>query len=115
MAEESVINVSKSTNGPALVISVSGKVDALTSPEFKKHLADAVGQNPKVICDMAGVTYISSAGVGALIENKNNAGKAGGDIVLCSLIPDVKKVFDLLGFSKFFKIYADQKEAVGKI
>jgi len=114
MSEESVINITKSQSGPAIILNVSGKIDALTAPEFKKKIAAAVAQNPKVICNLEKVHYISSAGVGALIENKNNASKMGGDVYLSNLNIDIKKVFDLLGFSNFFKIYKNPQEAIKK-
>jgi anti-anti-sigma factor len=60
------------------------------------------------------VHYISSAGVGALIENKNNASKGGGDVYLANLDSDVKKVFDLLGFSNFFQIFNSPEDAAKK-
>ena len=107
MSDETVLKLEKRQEGDISIVSAEGKIDALTAPALKKMLLGLSGKKPQVICDFKKVTYISSAGVGALIEFKNNAAKTGGNLVLCSLSAEVTKVFQILGFTEFFKITSD--------
>jgi anti-sigma B factor antagonist len=97
----------------ALVVSVSGNLDALTAPE----LADAIGKelrngNTNLVADLAGLEYTSSAGLRVMLNGVKEARQKGGDLRLAGIQPNVKKVLDLSGFTSIMKSYADVDAAV---
>jgi anti-anti-sigma factor len=63
------------------------------------------------VIDFGGLDYIASAGLGVLNGQLAAVRKAGGDIRLCGMNAKVRKVFDVLGYSKIFKILADASQA----
>lgn len=90
--------------GQALVVSVNGKVDTVSAPAFEKGFSDAVKREEnKVVLDLSGLEYISSAGLRVILS----AGKAlkarGGDLRLAAAGGSVKKVFQVSGFFSLFK------------
>ncbi|MEL7673807.1 MAG: STAS domain-containing protein, partial [Chloroflexota bacterium] len=73
--------------------------------------ATADGKN-KMVLEMAEVRYINSAGLRTLADILTQNQKAGGDLKLVNLHPKVKRVFQIIGFERFFNIYESIDEAV---
>jgi len=88
------------------VISVSGKIDAMTSRDLEVALVDLINQNKKI------VVYLSSSGLRVLMASLNKLRKENGDLLLAALKPFVKDVFSLTGAIRFFSIYPDSGEAI---
>lgn len=95
------------------VLSVSGKIDAMTSIDLEVALVDLINQNKKIlIIDMGNVVYLSSSGLRVLMASLNKLRKGDGDLLLASLQPFVKDVFSLTGAIRFFSIYPNPGEAI---
>ncbi|HOJ50519.1 MAG TPA: STAS domain-containing protein [Spirochaetota bacterium] len=95
-----------------VIAKVEGILDAHYAPQFEKKLSDYVKQiNNNLIIDLSGVSHIASAGFGALMPIKNIQDSKGKKIVLSGLNDNVKKIFNLLGFSNVIKEYKNIEEA----
>jgi anti-anti-sigma factor len=128
------INVSQS-NGriPVTVIQLTGILDTSTYHELiaaARELHEAGVRN--LLLDLAGLTYISSAGLAALhmltkmFRGENaSAGDAWGaykqpgresglqkHVKLFKPSPEVDEVLDTTGFKQFFEIYTDMDMAL---
>jgi anti-anti-sigma factor len=66
----------------------------------------------RIVVDLSGVTYISSAGWGIFISEIKRVRRELGDIKLAAMRPEVREVFDLLEFNNILKPYADKQEAI---
>ncbi|MEP7200632.1 MAG: STAS domain-containing protein [Chloroflexota bacterium] len=98
------------------IVKVSGRVDHQTAPDLEKTLRGIVHEGRhNIVVDLADVAYISSAGLKALQATAKAArsGLIGGDLRLAGLQPNIKEIFDQIGFTQLFKIYSDQVDAVG--
>ncbi len=91
----------------ARVISPVGRIDAATAPSLENALGDR-----EIVVDLSSVEYISSAGLRALLATLKRVKALGGNLVLCSLHPYVKEVFDITGFSRIFTICNSKEEAI---
>jgi anti-sigma B factor antagonist len=81
------------------VIRVDGIVDTATSPELDSVIGSLVGQSRyRIIIDLGGTEYISSAGWGIFISRLREIREGGGDLKLARMTTDVREVFDLLEF-----------------
>jgi anti-sigma B factor antagonist len=81
------------------VVRVDGVIDTVTSPELDGVIATLVGQNRlRIIVDLGGAGYISSAGWGIFISRLREVRDGGGDIKLARMNDDVREVYDLLEF-----------------
>lgn len=95
------------------VLTISGKIDALTSGELEAALDRLVDRkSPKAVVDMKGVDYISGSGLRALVVAQNKARNCQGDLVLVSLQPMVKEVFEITGIKPFFSICPSLEDAL---
>ena len=99
----------KSINDVAL-IELEGSLDGKTAPEVQRQvLPSAEGQN-KVILDMTGVDYVSSAGVRILLLLYRQLKAKGGKIALVGMSEEIKDVMSNTGLINFFLI-ADTLDA----
>jgi len=89
------------------VVGVRGRADAEAAEELETTLKAAVAEHPKVAADLSGVSYISSAGLRALLEAARTASARGAEFAVCSLSDPVKKVFDMSGMHHFLRIHGE--------
>lgn len=105
------INVSK-VDGEKTLVKLGGFLDAHTFEQLDEAIQDIFdGGVSKIIVDLAGVEYISSAGAGVFIGSLALAQEKGGNIVLVNPTENVQEVFDLLGLSQIFTIVASAADA----
>ena len=98
------------------LLKVTGRVDHQTAPDLEKALRDVINQGRhNIVVDLSDVSYISSAGLKALQSTAKSArsGLIGGDLRLVGLKPNIREIFDTIGFTQLFKIYDDPLDAVG--
>lgn len=100
-------------NRVALVI-VEGRVDSSTAPELGEALESQLsGGGKNIVVDLAGVEYMSSAGLRELVSALKRAKSAGGDVRLSQPSDRVREVLGLAGLDSIFDVYDNQVEAVG--
>lgn len=87
-------------------VRVDGVVDTLTSGEVDDAISALISRNQsRIILDLAGVDYISSAGWGIFISHLKETRRQGGDIRLCGMVPNVREIFELLEFDTVLHSY----------
>jgi anti-sigma B factor antagonist len=87
---------------------VFGEESSLLRDSVKKLLA----QTPRVVLNLAGISYIDSGGLGTLVALYTTAQNAGGAVKLANL---TQRVGDLLQVTKLvtvFEVYDSEQEAV---
>jgi anti-sigma B factor antagonist len=105
--------VGRSREGDISVLSLHGYLDAHTAPQFEKAIQEEYdGGRFRIIVNCAGLTYISSAGLGVFMSFIEDVRAANGDIKICSVTETVYQVFEILGFPSLFDILADRPAAV---
>ncbi len=109
------ISVSQTgTDGEVMVLRLDGVIDTLTAPSLDQALSQLLQQNRyKVVCDLAGVNYVSSAGWGVFISHIKEIRDKQGDLKLTRLQPDVYEIFELLEFDTVIKSYPGLDQAAG--
>ena len=97
--------------GNALVISVKGRMDAVTAPEFEKAVEGLMGDGETVfVVDLENLDYISSAGLRSILALAKKLKGGGGSLHLAALQDTVREVFEISGFSSIIPI-SDTVEA----
>ncbi len=73
-------------------------------------LAD--GGERRIVLDLGGIEYVSSAGLRVLLLVAKKLRLGDGELGLCALGPAVRQVFELAGFLSIFPIEASRAAAV---
>jgi anti-sigma B factor antagonist len=100
-------------DGETIQLVLNGYLDTYNSPEFQSHINELINSGVKnILFNLGGLNYISSTGIGAFTSFLKNLRQRKGNMVLFDLQEKVMEVFQLLGFTKFFKIASDLDEAL---
>lgn len=101
------------TENNAIVITISGRLDAVTAPEYEKNIRELIGGgNNFFVVDFEPLDYISSAGLRALLLMAKLLREKGGKVCFANVKGNVRSVFDMSGFSALFKIENSVAEAL---
>jgi anti-sigma B factor antagonist len=99
------------------VVTVTGRVDSSTAPEFSKALDGLIDKGEfRIVIDMGGLEYMSSAGFRALLGAQRQCRRYNrGEVLLASVPTRIREALELAGFTELFKTFPGPLEAVGSI
>ena len=104
------------TYGNALVISIEGRLDHDTTPEFREFLmgclAQAAQEQLSVVLDLKNLEYLSSAGLNSLIVGSRAARKDGTSMYAAALQPMVREMWDISHLTLLVQTFSSVKEAL---
>lgn len=108
------INIKKEKNIP--VVSVKGRIDAVTAPEFEKSLSELIeAKETTVLVNLGELEYISSAGLRSILATAKRLKTENGKMLFTGLKGPVEEVFKISGFYSIFTIFESEGAALEKI
>ena len=90
-------------DGARTLVALEGEIDAYTSPRLTQgfaELGDVAGRH--VVVDLAGVGFVDSAGLSALVASLQALREDGGAVSLRSVSRQLTKLFEITGLSRMF-------------
>ena len=100
------ISLSENSSGNLAEIRVDGVVDTVTAGELESVIDSIIKRSKyRILIDLAGVDYISSAGWGIFISRIKDIRAHQGDIKLANMVPHVLEIYELLEFDKVLLAY----------
>jgi anti-sigma B factor antagonist len=108
------IKLSLSQAGPAgelSIIRVDGVVDTITASELEHVIEGLLDQERfRILVDLGGVEYISSAGWGIFVSKIQEIRDHNGDIKLVNMVPNVYEIYELLEFGHIIQSFETLEE-----
>ena len=107
------MKLSTEQQGDVTILNAGGRLDAGGAPEFEaqgKALLQAGAK--RLLIDLAGVEYISSAGLRSLLVLAKATKASGSALALCGLSPAVREVMTISGFDNILVLAADRPAAM---
>ncbi len=97
------------------IFTLEGRIDSHGAISLDEALQVAVSAGKhKMVLDMAGVNYVSSAGLRTLADISTKNVEKGGDLKIVALRRKVLRVFRIIGFDKLFAIYDTVEQAIAE-
>jgi len=107
------MEIQKRKEDKAMVVTVSGRMDAVTASDFESALGDLMAQgNKRFVIDFTDLDYISSAGLRSILAAAKKLKGMDGKLSLACLQEVVREVFDISGFSAIIPIYDSVETAL---
>ncbi len=98
------------------IVSVKGRIDALTAPELEKNLSELISKGETLLLlNFAGLEYISSAGLRSILATSKRLKEKQGRILFTGLQGSVEEVFKISGFHSIFKNFDSEEAALREI
>jgi len=108
------INLRKENN--VLIVTLKGRLDAVTAPDFDKKLESLLSEGEKaLIINFSELEYISSAGLRSILASAKQLKANDGRMLLAELKGPVKEVFEISGFYSIFKIFGSEADALNQM
>ena len=93
-------------------IALQGRIDAVSADRLEDALAPILAGSPRTLqLNMAGVSYISSRGLGVVISTIKRLHAHGGKFAMTELQPPVRKVFEIAAALPEESVFASAEEA----
>jgi anti-sigma B factor antagonist len=87
-------------------------LDASNVREFRDAVQALMQQHTRVVLDMAGVKFVDSSGLGALISCLRQLNSRRGDFRLCEMSGTVRALFELMRMHRVFNIHDSRVDAI---
>ena len=102
--------------GTTVTVKAGGRIDGVNARDFENQLRETIEDGDKgVVVDLEGLSYISSAGLRAILLIAKTLSQRGAKFALCALSEPIREVFEISGFDKIVAIHNTQREALAAV
>ena len=99
--EKEVLVIEKKEEGSKLTLLLQGRLNTSTAPLLEEEFTgDKLEKASQLVVDMAGLEYLSSAGLRVLLFAKKTMD--GKPMTLRNASDEIVEIFDMTGFTGFF-------------
>ncbi len=104
--------VTVSRRGEVDILGLAGRLDAGAAPEAEKALRGLLEAGTmRLLIDLRGLDYISSAGLQVILLAARSTEAEGGRLALCGAGQYVLEVLQVVGFTSFLTMESDCDKA----
>ena len=105
------MDVSVSERDDTAIVSVDVRIDAESAETLDSALSGVLARGGKrILLNLEKAAYMSSSGLRVLLKKLRDLRVVDGEMALCSVQPDVYRVFLLAGVHEVFPIYVGLDE-----
>ena len=101
------LNISTTKNAGKTVITLSGKLNTLTSQQLSREFDTALPDTTELIIEMKDTDYVSSAGLRLLVTAHKKMKTQNGTMTINNVRDEVMEVFEMTGLVGVFHITKD--------
>lgn len=109
------MDLSEQQIGRVCVVTARGRLDGASSQAFTTRLDALIGAEPRLLIDFAGVEFVSSAGLRAVLMLVKKIKSVKGLCALCSVQAPVREVFEITGFASMIDIHPERAAALAAL
>jgi len=103
-------------DGGIAVLSLHGRLNQASADSLHAAAMEAVAGGCRgLVVEMAGVDFIASVGIRALIRPSQAISMNGGKLAVANLKPEIRDFFALTGLNQMFAVYDTAAEAVAAL
>jgi anti-anti-sigma factor len=110
------LNIAESHSGEVCVVALAGRIDSTNAEQLMTRLTNLLSSGQKaVVVDFADVIYLTSAAFRALLVATDQAERNTARFVLCSVLGQVRDLFEMGGLLDAFTIHGTREEALTRL
>ncbi len=116
MTSENTLSVQTEHEAKAIILCPLGRVDGSNVGLLESAIQEQLKAGEKtLVFDLAGLNYISSAGLRVLLVVARKTQAEGGQTLFCGLAEHIAHVFEISGFNNILTIYQSRSEALAAL
>jgi stage II sporulation protein AA (anti-sigma F factor antagonist) len=110
------MSLSSEKVGEILVVYTAGQINSANAAQVESQLLAHIEQGERLcVLDLSQLDYISSAGLRVVLMLAKRLKQDAGQLVLCSLQPHVREVFDISGFLAILTVVDSRSTALASL
>lgn len=102
-------------DGATSLATITGRLDSATVPTIEGTLLAPIQRGRGVVYDLAGLNYISAAGVRLIVAAVRRAEAAQARIAFAQVPAEVAETLAVSGFAMFLSIFDSRDEAAAHV
>ena len=107
------MTITTETTASATIVSIEGQINSANATAMEAQVQAIIDGGARgLVFDFSALDYISSAGLRVVLMVAKRARQSQGRLLLCSLPPQVREVFEISGFLKILDVAPDPVAAV---
>ena len=91
------MTIEKNLNGTELTITIAGRLDTTTAPQFEAEFKQSINGVEKLVLDFTALEYLSSAGLRVLLAAQKVMNKQG-EMIIKNVNDTINEIFEVTGF-----------------
>lgn len=97
-----------------LIVRLSGELDHHEAEALRDKWKDMMQENDvkHVILNLESMTFMDSSGLGVVLGRYKEVLQVGGEMVVCSISPPVKRLFEMSGLFKIVRLEENEEFAL---
>jgi anti-anti-sigma factor len=108
-----VLDIRISDTNQVAIVEAQGRIDSNTAHELGSALTHVIDDGySQIVLDIAGVDYMSSAGLREMVAASKKVQNINGDIRISRVTERVYEVMEIPGLHTIFQMFDSQAEAV---
>jgi anti-sigma B factor antagonist len=97
------------------VVDLAGDIDGKTASQVQEQILPLLQPGCKVVLNMTGVEYMSSAGLRLMLTTHRQASSNNGKVVLVGVSNEIQETMSATGFLRFFTLADTVKAGVAAL
>jgi stage II sporulation protein AA (anti-sigma F factor antagonist) len=97
-----------------LCIRLVGELDHHTAEDLRTRVTDSLEKNAinHIILNLEQLSFMDSSGLGVILGRYKQINNSGGEMVVCSISPAVKRLFEMSGLFKIIRLEESEQFAL---
>ena len=110
------LEITEVRSGQACVLALTGRIDSTNAEQLNARVNTLFAAGEKnLVVDFKGVLYLTSAAFRVLLVATDEAERNAARFALCSVLGQVRELFEMGGLLDAFTIHASREEALARL
>ncbi|WP_227395232.1 anti-sigma F factor antagonist [Jeotgalibacillus aurantiacus] len=103
--------------GNILLLRMEGELDHHEVESIRSELSELMDKNAikHLVLNLSNLEFMDSSGLGLILGRYKSIQKAGGNVVLCSASPQVKRLFEMSGMFRILMVELSEERAFSRL
>jgi stage II sporulation protein AA (anti-sigma F factor antagonist) len=108
------LNINLEVKHGVLCIRLSGELDHHTSELLRKEVDLMIEKHQikHIVLNLGQLTFMDSSGLGVILGRYKQVKSQNGEMVVCAISPDVKRLFEMSGLFKIIRLEESEEYAL---
>lgn len=109
-----MLTIDLERKGRVLLVRLVGELDHHTAKQLRDEIEEELTQHQvkHIVLNLEQLSFMDSSGVGVILGRYKQVKAIDGEMVVCAISPDVKRLFEMSGLFKIIRLEESEQFAL---